>query len=95
MSVDESWQRRIFTAGILNFTLEKQKIYECFHFVSTSIRYMILLEMHSSTAKQDRMTSNSHQLSFSFNPAFSTTCTGHMSDTRGPGQQRLSKTIVP
>ena len=30
MRVDESWQSQTFTAGVLNFTLKKQMIDECF-----------------------------------------------------------------
>ena len=52
MRVDGSWQSQIFTAGALNFTLNKQKIYECFYFVFTSMRYLVLLEMHSSARVQ-------------------------------------------
>ena len=60
------WQSRIFIAGILNFALKKQKIDECFDYFLTSIRYIIVLEKQSSTAKQDRVTANSHQLSITF-----------------------------
>ena len=71
MSVDESWQSRISTAGNLNFTLKvKVKVDVCFNYVFTSISYIILLEEHSSTAKQDPVTANFHELSSSFDPAF-------------------------
>ena len=60
MRVNESWQSRIFTAGILNFIVKKLKLDECSNYVFTPKSYIILLEEHSSTTKQDRVTANSH-----------------------------------
>ena len=49
----------------MNFQLytKEIKIDECFDYVFTSIRYMILLEKHLRTIKQDRVAANSHLLS--------------------------------
>ena len=60
--VDEGWQSQIYAAGNLTFTFTKYNVDECFNYVFTSVSYIILLEEHSSTAKQDPLTA--------INPAF-------------------------
>ena len=44
-----------FQSGNFKLYTEEIKIDECFDYVFTSIRYMILLEKHLRTVKQDRV----------------------------------------